>query len=70
MVEPVIDKIVENTDQVSQCKNHQLKQDSLIDELKETVYQTSGKLDVFEQINIKIANIEAERKILEDKVDY
>lgn len=41
-----------------------------MENLKETIFQTNGKLDVFEQINLKLANLEAERKILEDKVDY
>jgi hypothetical protein len=31
---------------------------------------TSGKMDVFEQINVKIAQVEAEVKILEDKFAY
>ena len=41
-----------------------------MENLKETIFQTNGKLDIFEQINLKLANLEAERKILEDKVDY
>jgi len=44
--------------------------DVKIENLRETIFQSSGKLDVFEQINMKLANLEAERKILEDKVDY
>lgn len=41
-----------------------------MENLKETIFETNGKLDVFEQINMKLANLEAERKILEDKCNY
>ena len=51
-------------------RQDQKKQDTKIDNLRDTIFQTNGKLDIFEQINLKLANLEAERKILEDKVDY
>ena len=38
--------------------------------MRETIFQTNGKLDVFEQIHIKLANLAAEGKILDDKVEY
>jgi uncharacterized protein YwqG len=44
--------------------------DAKIENIKEVIFQSNGKLDVFEQINLRLANVEAERKILEDKVDY
>ena len=44
--------------------------DVKIENLRDTIFQTNGKLDIFEQINLKLANLEAERRILEDKVDY
>jgi len=46
------------------------KTEEKVENLKDTIFQTNGKLDVFEQINLKLANLEAERKILEAKVDY
>ena len=70
IVDPVIDRLVENTDLVNQTKTDQEKCADTIEDLRNTVFQSNGKLDVFEQINLKIANLEAERKILEDKVDY
>lgn len=51
-------------------RQEQEKQDVKIENLRDTIFQTNGKLDIFEQINLKLANLEAERKILEDKVDY
>ena len=51
-------------------RQEQEKTDAKVENLKETIFQTNGKLDIFEQINLKLANLEAERKILEDKVDY
>ena len=51
-------------------RQEQEKQNVKIENLRDTIFQTNGKLDIFEQINLKLANLEAERKILEDKVDY
>ena len=51
-------------------RQDQEKMDAKIENIKDVIFQSNGKLDVFEQINLKLANLEAERKILEDKVDY
>ena len=44
--------------------------DGRVDELKETIFNTNGKLDVFEQINLKLAGGEAERKILANNIEF
>ena len=40
------------------------------DELDNIVLETSGRLDVFEKINLRIAETNAEIKILEDHVEH
>ena len=46
------------------------KTDGKLNNLRETIFQTDGKLDVFEKINLRLAELDAERKILDDKVEY
>lgn len=70
LIDPVVDRLVDHKDTINQLKQDQQKTDDKVENLKETIFQTNGKLDIFEQINMKLANLEAERKILEDKVDY
>ena len=41
-----------------------------IDELKKIVMETDQRLDVFEKIHLRLAELNAERKILEDHVNY
>ena len=70
LIDPIIDRLIDNQDNINQLRQEQEKTDAKVENLKETIFQTNGKLDIFEQINLKLANLEAERKILEDKVDY
>ena len=41
-----------------------------VTELKDVFYAKDKKLDIFEQINMKLAQGEADRKILDTKLDY
>ena len=41
-----------------------------VDELDAVVLETGKKLDVFEQIHLRLAELNAERKILEDHVEH
>ena len=68
LVQPVKHDLIQNEDSINQLFQEKEKVNGRIDELKETIFNTSGKLDVFEQINLKIANGAAETKILGDKV--
>jgi len=67
LLDPVIDKLISHKDQINMVKQEVFKSSRKVDELRDMFLNTSGKLDVFEQINIKIAQAEAEVKILEDK---
>lgn len=70
LLDPVIDRLVNHKDLINQVKQEGQKAAKRIEELKETIFNTNNKLDVFEQINLKIASAEAEIKILEDKFTY
>ncbi len=70
LLDPIVDRIVNHKDLINQVKQEAQKAAKRIEELKETIFNTNNKLDVFEQINLKIAKAEAEIKILEDKFDY
>jgi peptidoglycan hydrolase CwlO-like protein len=70
LLDPIVDRIVNHKDLINQVKQDANKAAKRIEELKETIFNTNNKLDVFEQINLKIAKAEAEIKILEDKFDY
>jgi len=41
-----------------------------IGELRDTVFSTGGKLDIFEKINAKMSTLDADRRTLEEKVDF
>ena len=51
----------------------QSRQDSMmsqIQELKDTIYNTGSKLDIFERINEKMSNLDSDRRLLEEKSNY
>jgi len=70
LLDPIVDRIVNHKDLINQVKQDTNKAAKRIEELKETIFNTNNKLDVFEQINLKIAKAEAEIKILDDKFEY
>jgi len=70
LLEPVIDQIVGHKDNLNQLKKETSKSNRKIEELKETIFNTNNKLDVFEQINMRLATLDADRKVLEEKVDF
>ena len=41
-----------------------------VQELKDTIYNTGSKLDIFEKINQRMSGLDADRRVLEEKVDY
>lgn len=43
---------------------------SQIQELKDTIYNTGSKLDIFEKINARMSALDSDRRLLEEKVDY
>lgn len=43
---------------------------SQISELKDTIYNTGSKLDIFEKINARMSGLDSDRRLLEEKVEY
>jgi hypothetical protein len=41
-----------------------------IGELRETVFNTGSKLDIFEKINQRMSSLDADRRLLDEKVEY
>lgn len=70
LLDPVIDRLVNHKDLINQIKQEGKKSSSKVEELREMFLNTNGKMDVFEQINVRISQAEAEVKILEDKFEY
>ena len=70
LVQPVKHELIHNEDCINRLFQADEKVNTRVDELKETIFNTSGKLDVFEQINVKIAKWAAETKILNDKCQH
>jgi len=66
----VIDRLVNHKDLINQIKQEGNKSTKKVEELREMFLNTNGKMDVFEQISVRISQAEAEVKILEDKFDY
>ncbi len=64
----MLDRLVDNTDSINQLNKENKEKDYEIRKLKEMVFHSDEKLDVFEQINLRLAEGEANRKILEERV--
>ena len=41
-----------------------------LDEFKEVIYKTDNKLDIFDEINDKLAKLNADRIILQDAMNF
>ena len=70
LVEPMQDQLLDNKDHIQQLHQENKKQNNRFDDLRETIFNTKGKLDVFEQISLKIADGAAKTKTLKDEVTF
>ena len=69
-MEPVMDKLLENGQDIEHLKDNHRSTDTKLEEIKDTIFDTNGKLDVFEQINVKLAENRAEALALKDNLAY
>lgn len=51
-------------------QNTQTAMQNQISELRDTVFNTGSKLDIFEKINARMSGLDADRRLLEEKVEY
>ena len=70
LVEPMQDQLLDNKDNINQLHQENKKQNNRFEDLRETIFNTKGKLDVFEQISLKIADGAAKTKTLRDEITF
>ena len=70
LLDPIIDRLLNHKELITQVRNEGVKNAKKIEEVQQTVFNSNNKLDIFDQITIKIAKAQADVKVLEDKVDY
>ena len=56
LMDPVMDRLIENSQDIEHLKKDHISSNAKIEEIKDTIFETNGKLDVFEQINLKLAD--------------
>ena len=70
LVEPVVHRITEYEEDIVCLRAEIPKVNARVDELNKVILETDAKLDVFEKIHLRLAELNAERKILEDHVNH
>ena len=70
IMDPMVDRLVSTTDQLGHLKDEQNKAGKRVQDLKDTIFNTGDKLDVFEQIHERMNKIDAERMSLAEQVKY
>ena len=65
-----MDRLVENSQDIGELKKDHISTHEKIEEIKETIFETNGKLDVFEQIHVKLAEQKADVMTCEDNLKY
>ena len=66
---PLLDKLVANSDSIKQIFNIIEEKDKRIESLEQIVFEKGQGMDVFEKINVRLADGVAAGKILENKLD-
>ena len=70
LVEPIVHRVSDYEENIIALRAEIPKVNERIDELNRVVLETDAKLDVFEKIHLRLAELNAERKILEDHVNH
>ena len=68
LCQPLVDKVHEGKDNLSQLRKQVNSQQAELEMLNQTVFAKGAKLDVFEEIHVRITNVEADRKRIESKL--
>ena len=69
LCQPLVDKVHNHKDLLSQLIKQGDEQVLKVDELEKTVFNKSERLDVFEEIYQKIAQVESDRKVVEQRIE-
>ena len=66
---PLLDKLVSNSDRIKQIFDIIEEKDKRIESLEQVVFDKGQELDVFEKINVRLADGVAAGKILENRLN-
>ena len=70
LVEPIVHRVHDYEENIVKLRAEIPKVHERVDELDKIILETNGKLDVFEKIHLRLAELNAERLILEDHVNH
>ena len=70
LITPLVDRLVEHKDEINQLGTTAKRHNNKLEEFKEVIYKTDNKLDVFDEINEKMAKLNADRIILQDNMQF
>jgi chromosome condensin MukBEF MukE localization factor len=70
LLDPIVDRLVQHKDFLNRLQDEQTKSNGRIQELNDTFFNTGSKLQIFDVINDRLTGLDADRRLLEDKVDY
>lgn len=70
LITPLVDRLVEHKDELNQLSTTAKRHHTKLEEFKEVIYKTDNKLDVFDEINEKMAKLNADRIILGDNMNF
>ena len=65
-----MDKMIDNTQDIDVLKKDHISSAEKIEEIKDTIFETNGKLDVFEQINVRLAEMKADVMTVEEQIKH
>ena len=65
----MVDKVHSHKDLIGQLIRTNEENSVKVDELERTVYNKDNKLTIFEEIYEKIARVESERKVVEQRIE-
>lgn len=69
LCQPVVDKVHEHKDLLNRIIKYNEENYQKVDALENIVYDKTKKLDVFEQIYERISQVEADRKVVEQRLE-
>lgn len=70
MLDPIVDKLLAHRELITSVQTEGTKTDRKLEELKEMLFNTKNQIDVFDQINLRIAETNGKVKILDERVTY
>ena len=69
LCQPLVDKVHQHKDMLTQLIRQNEENTTKVGELESVVYNKDEKLTIFEEIYERIANVEADRKVVEQRLE-